>query len=342
MPKTGKPAPNRSVGYAIIADLIAAFPDAPAKTLARKAFAENPQCWSSLESCRRAVRVQLGVAGSHARRTLGDKSNFREPRKAGWSDVIPEAIEQIEGWAPLEIAGPHRALVLSDLHIPYHDPTALELSLSYGYERNPTLILLNGDLVDHYAMSRWETDPKQRDFPGEVLATIQFLTGLRKWFPKARLVVKMGNHEERFDRWMRFKAPELLGVKAFEWDSIFELEKNKIELVRQKRPIRLGKLNILHGHEHQRTISAPVNPARGLFLRCKTNALCGHWHQASSHSEKNVEGKVITTWSTGCLCDTHPEYAPINSWSQGAAFVTVDKDGAFQVDNFRIVNGKIW
>ncbi len=234
-------------------------------------------------------------------------------------------------------------LLLSDVHIPFHDPQALELALDYGAAQRPTMILLNGDIADHFNLSKWETNPKLRDFGGEIRSLRFFLAGLRSRFGRqCRIIYKHGNHEERFERFLRLKAPELLDIPQFDWANVFGMDEHRIELIRQKRPIRLGKLNVLHGHEHQRTISAPVNPARGLYLRCKAHAICGHWHQTSSHSEKNVEGKVITTFSTGCLCEMHPEYAPINSWSQGAAFVEIDKDGGFHVENFRIVGGKIW
>ena len=109
-----------------------------------------------------------------------------------------------------------------------------------------------------------------------------------------------------------------------------------------KRPIRLGKLNVIHGHEYRFSISNPVNPARGFFLRTKTHVLGSHFHQPSHHSETNLEGCMISAWSTGCLCNVHPEYSPINNWGQGFAFVVVDKEGAFRVENLRIVGGKVW
>jgi hypothetical protein len=114
------------------------------------------------------------------------------------------------------------------------------------------------------------------------------------------------------------------------------------DYVTDKRPIRLGELNIIHGHEYKFAISNPVNPARGLFLRCKAYAMCGHFHQSSYHSEKNVEQNKIATWSTGCLCDMHPDYAPYNNWSHGFAFVETFADGKFEVQNKIIAHGRVF
>jgi hypothetical protein len=141
---------------------------------------------------------------------------------------------------------------------------------------------------------------------------------------------------------MRVKAPELLGVDRFEFKELFQLDKFGIELVEDKRVVKLGALNILHGHEYRFAISNPVNPARGLFLRCKAHAICGHFHQSSHHTEKTVEQKIIATWSTGCLCDLHPEYAPLNNWVHGFAFVESTSDGKFNVQNKVIRNGKVY
>lgn len=331
----------RSKAHEYLRELIAKFPDSPAKTLARKAYGDHPEMWKDMEACRGMVRFILGVSGNRNRKKAA-KTLHREPRKAGWSDIIPEAVVQMNEWGSFNIPGPLKALILSDIHFPYHAPDALEPALEYGADRKPTHIILNGDTVDHYALSRWETDPRQRDFNGEIEATVQFLAGLRKAFPKARIILKHGNHEERYERYMRFKAAELLNVKKFTWEELFELKAHGIEMVNQKRPIRLGELNVIHGHEYVFQISNPVNPARGMYLRAKAHVLGGHFHQTSQHSEKSLEMKVISAWSTGCLCDLHPEYRPLNPWNHGFAWVEIDKCGAFRVENLRVMKGKVY
>lgn len=321
--------------------LIAKFPDAPALTLAKIAYKEHPQLWPTLESCRTAVRHYLGVKGKSSRKF--DAAHLhREPRKPGWTGVIPEALVHMGEWKPLEVKGPHRALILADIHIPFHDPAALEVALEYGLKKKPTIVILNGDIADHYGCSEFLKDPKLRNFPGEVKAVRQFLAGIRKRFSKARIIYKHGNHEERYERYLRIKAPELLGIPDFEWAGVFGLEEYRVELVDRARRIAFGKLNVVHGHEYRFQISNPVNPARGLFQRGKVHALCGHFHQRSNHSEKNMEGKVVSTWSTGALCDLHPEYRPFNNWNHGFAWVEIGKDGSFQVDNHLILDGEIW
>lgn len=325
-----------------IDELIARFPDAPALTLARKALKEQPKLFTSVESARSMIRARLGQSGDDSRKK--EKPTHRPARRPGdpWKGVIPPPLTHFDEWKAIQYDGPMRALILSDLHIPYHDQKALRLALKYGADHKANFILLNGDIADHYAVSHWERDPRKRDFNVELNDLKFFLKGLRQQFPKAKIVYKLGNHEERYERYMRVKAPELLDVPAFNWKSLVGLDELKIDLVDERRPIRLGKLNCIHGHEYRFQIANPVNPARGFFLRAKVHVLGGHFHQSSNHSEKNLEQKVIVTFSTGCLCDMHPDYAPLNNWGHGFAFAKIDNEGAFHVENLRIIEGKIW
>ncbi len=333
---------KKSAASEVVLFLLEEFPDAPALTLAKRAFREHPDLWSSLESCRGMFRYYLGVSGKNQKESLGNKKYVREPRKAGWSDVIPSAVVQMNDWNSVQINGDHRTLLLADLHIPFHDPEALELALEYGAKKKPTIILLNGDIVDHYALSRWEKNPELRSFPEEVAAATYFLNGLRKRFPKTRIILKQGNHEERYEIYMRMKAPDLLGVAKFNWENIYDLDKYDVELVNQKRPIRLGELNVIHGHEYMFNINNPVNPARGMFMKAKAHVIGSHFHQTSQHTENSLEQDVISAWSTGCLCDLHPEYRPLNCWNSGFAYIETESNGAFHVQNLRIVKGKIY
>lgn len=331
-------------GLVLIREELARRPNIPHATLARELYARAPELWPSARSCRDMVRYATGNMGKKNRANTARKELMRAPRQAGedWMKYLPQPKRHFEDWGPVQFDGPLKVLNLSDIHIPYHDPDALGVALDYGLERDADMLLLNGDTFDFFGLSHWEKDPRERDFPGEVREGREFLRLMRKMFPKARIVLKEGNHEERYDRYFRLKAPEVLGIEDFEWRVIYQLARHGIEFVGDKRPIRLGELNVLHGHEYRFNISNPVNPARGFFLRAKTHVLGGHLHQTSQHSEKDLEGKTVSAWSTGCLCDLHPDYRPLNPWNHGFAFIEVYKGGAFRVENLRIIDGRAW
>lgn len=328
----------------IVLSVLARFPNATTRTAARIAYKENLGAFSSIEHARGVVRYYRGAQGDKDRKKVVLRK-FIRPVMVSQNPfgAIPEGRSLFkDGWGAAQVNGPVTALVLADIHYPFHDRSALMATLEFGRKQEPNLVLLNGDTMDCFSISRWETDPRERDFKGELKATREFLTMLRKGFPKARIIFKLGNHEERYESYMFCKAPEMLGVEDFELRNLLRLKDNDIEEVRDKRPIRLGILNVLHGHEYRFAISNPVNAARGLFLRCKAYAMCGHFHQRSEHSEKNVEQRQIATWSTGCLCQLHQRYAPLNNWVHGFAIVRVEKDGKFHVKNAFVSGGQIF
>ncbi len=146
----------------------------------------------------------------------------------------------------------------------------------------------------------------------------------------------MGNHDERWDVFIWNRAPELFDLENVQLHNVLDFEKYGIERVGDN-PILAGKLPILHGHEFGRGgVAAPVNPARGAFLRCNHTVLIGHLHRPSSHAESNMWHDETMTWSTGCLCDLTPEYARINKWAHGFAHIDVASDGQFNVHNHRL------
>lgn len=322
----------------LAADFLRNKPDVPSRTAARELCRLYPTEFTSLERARSAVRRILGNNGKQHRDDMDNKSLFRPARKAGEVRVPAAAASKDRSPFILDVTG--NVLVLSDIHLPYHDENALEIALKDGMDRGCKGVLLNGDILDFYALSRWEKDPQQRDLRNEVLVGRAFLQLVRECFPKARIVWKMGNHEERHESWMYAHGQDWLGFPEFELFSLLLCDRYGIEVVKDKRIIRLGKLNVIHGHEYRFNISNPVNPARGFFLRAKACVLGGHLHQTSHHSERNLEGRQVSAWSQGCLCNLSPDYAPLNNWDHSFSIVTVKGDD-FHVSPRRIVNGKL-
>lgn len=314
--------------------LLDRFPEAGSHTLAAIAIKENPLLFKDKEVARDSIRYYRGVRGDKNRAECANKDRFRKGNTGNPFGAIPQSTNPFDHeWTQFVIPGPLKALILSDIHLPFHDRNALLAALNAGKQFGADLVVLNGDTIDCHAVSKWEKDPRKRNFPNELSVTDDFLFTLRENFPKARIIFKHGNHEERWESYMRCKAPECLGVEEFNLANLLHLAQHGIEEVREKRLIKVGQLNVLHGHEYRFAISNPVNPARGLFLRAKAHALCGHFHQKSEHSEKTVDGRNIGTWSTGCLCNLHQDYAPYNNWSTGFALSSVASDGKFEMLN---------
>jgi hypothetical protein len=209
-----------------------------------------------------------------------------------------------------------------------------------GVKMNVDAILLNGDTLDFFSLSRFAKDPKARSFAHELKTFAEFILVLKSTFPKAQIYFKHGNHEERYNHYLWMKAGELEGVEEFKLDEIIQRRGPGVIIIGDKRIIKLGDLNVIHGHEFGGNIFSPVNIARGLFLKAKVAAMQGHNHQTSEHTERDMNGRITTTYSLGCLCQLSPAYLPLNKWNNGAAVVEISGND-FNVNNFRIHNGKI-
>lgn len=195
------------------------FPRAATMTLAKKAMKENPSVWPSLNACRKSFRDARGASGNDRKGMATHVRKKGTPTKNPFGD-LPKGLTEVDGWAPLQIDPPMRALVLSDVHVPYHNDKHVRLALEEAKARRCDAIVLNGDIMDCFALSRWEKDPRERDFRHEVDATRKLLEVISAAFPNARKVFKFGNHEERYQSYMQTKAPELLDIDDFQLESV--------------------------------------------------------------------------------------------------------------------------
>lgn len=329
-----------TVASEVVREYLRKFPAASTNGLADKLYREQKSLWNTLNACRLMVRRLRGAQGeANRKRTKPEKSERVYDAEKQFK--LPKGRTEYDDWKPHVIDTAGRWLVMSDIHVPWHDDEAIRACIKEARSRTIKGIILNGDTSDGYALSRWEKDPRKRRYAEEVKTHNELLAHLRQQFPKARLVYKYGNHDERFDAYLQVKAADLLDIPQFQYEEVMGLNEHGFECVKDKRVMLLGKLAVLHGHEYANTPFGPVNPARGLFMKAIESAMCGHLHRSSQHSEPTLTGHLISTWSTGCLCQMHPEYAAINKWNQGAAFVEIDNHGAYDVDNLRWYKGKL-
>ena len=208
--------------------------------------------------------------------------------------------------------------------------------------RSVNCILINGDLFDFATISRHERDWRSRTVFDEFESVKTFLKGLRDAFPSAKIIYKLGNHDERFEKYLYAKAPEIFDCVDFKLEILLKLGELRIEIVKDKLPIHIGKLTVLHGHELAGG-SGGVNPARGAFVKTLSNILIGHFHKTSNHVETTMHGDVISVHSQGCLCGMNPLYMPINKWNLGFSYVEHEiKTGQFIIHNLKVINGRVY
>jgi predicted phosphodiesterase len=320
----------------IVSEYLKKFPKSNYTSLSRKILKENSLEFDSVENIRTMIRKMVGSSGEDRKNKTKDKSLFQEKRPSQYN--LPQSYAN--EYTPFEIKQ-SRILIISDLHFPYQNNEAITLALDYGKEKKVDCIILNGDVFDFSLISKHERDWRHRDIPQEFEAVKSFFNLLRLHFPHTKIVYKYGNHDERYEKFLFAKAPEIFDMPEFQLEIILKLGELKIDIVKDKRPIILGKLTVLHGHELFGM--GGVNPARATFTKTMEDTLVGHYHRTSSHSEPTMNNRLINVHSQGCLCEMHPLFAPVNKWNLGFAYVDLNiSTGEYVLENKKIVKGKIY
>lgn len=300
--------------------------------LAKIALHRYPDLFKNSEDARTSVRQVTKSRGKVDRKAIKTTTKYKW---SGFSIPDPEK----EDFDKVVI-NQKRIAILSDIHFPYYDKTALTAAIQSAIEFKPDCVILNGDIIDCYHLSTFEKDPKKRSFKYELDMLKNFFEQLRQIFPTQRIIYKLGNHEERYERHILSRVPELLELELLSFENVIKAKDYGVEVVKNKKVLKIGSLNVLHGHELKSGIISPVNIARGFFLRTKSSTLGGHHHRTSEHIEQNLNGEIIGCFSTGALCGLTPSYMPINSWNHGFALVESYGD-SFHVRNLKIIDGKV-
>lgn len=233
-----------------------------------------------------------------------------------------------------------RWLVISDVHLPYDDRKAVATALDCARSERVSGVVINGDLLDCEAISRFDKTTRMTSLSDEIEHARNWLAALRARLPRARIIYRIGNHEERLEHYLMRYAREIAYLGVVTIDRLLDLDAHRIEWISERTTrLRLGKLSILHGHEIGS--AASVNIAHSVLRRVMCNVIVGHWHRRQSETLKTYAGDYIGCWVTGCLRNLHPDYRPVNQWQHGFAIVDVLRSGNFVVRNHVIIRGDV-
>jgi predicted phosphodiesterase len=241
----------------------------------------------------------------------------------------------------VEINNPGVWLILADTHLPHHDENTINLALRTAKRMGAIGILLNGDILDSAQISRHERHNSAIKYRDEISMGISFLRHVRETFPKARILYKEGNHEQRLEKYIDNKADALEGLEGMNLSSFLKMKDARVEWFPSGTIIKLGKLPTIHGHEFGGSGGGGVSPARWLYSQAGDCCVMGHCHRTSEHHERTLLGYIAATWTVGCACDLSPHWRLINKWNLGFAIVEVDRSKDFLMSNKRIVSGKV-
>lgn len=333
---------TKQISGKIVVDAITKFPKASTRALAAIIYKGNPLVFKTEESARSLVKYHRGESGNANRgKSVFYKENGR-PEKIISAPTLPKSFADIQKTLKIPV-GNNNILMISDLHIPYQDNKAVESAINYGVEHKVNTVFINGDLLDFHHQSRFQPDVRKRSTKDEFDACIEFFEYLRYKLPTADIYWLLGNHDIRYENWLMLKAPMLFMDDYYLLEDRLNLAKFGVKKISDSTLVKIGKLNVTHGHLLLRGVFAPVNAARGVFMKAKESTIIGHVHKVSEHQETTLNGSAVITYSTGCLCELNPQYAPFaNNYMHGFAHIRTEPNGDYHVRNFKIISGKIY
>jgi len=311
-------------------NLIDEYPTAGSLTLAKRLNRDFPEHFETVEHARSMIRKIRGVSGSSNRRKLRDVSRVKDIDRVLMDKFnLPEpAVMKREPYVIPKVND--KIIVFGDAHFPYQNNAGLYKAIEYGLYKEVNCIILNGDMIDMYQISRFAKDGRKPNVEYDIELFYQFLIDLRATFPNALIVWKMGNHEERWDNYLKNNAPLLSMIGTMGIEDHIPVHELNVIVVKDKRIIKAGDLNILHGHEFNGG-AGNVNPARAMFLKARANTLVNHFHRSSSHKGNTLDGGQIRTYSLGSMCAVQ-DYSPYGEQDCSFGYISVI-DGIAWIQN---------
>jgi len=232
----------------------------------------------------------------------------------------------------------NKALIFGDTHFTFQNNNNLEIILEKAEQEQVSCIILNGDILDFYKLSKYTIDPNKKDANEEIIAVEKFLSNIRLRFPKIHIIYKEGNHEQRLQKTILQKVPELYNILGELLYQKLNLEKYNIEYIIE--PFQIGKLWVLHGHEKPFGSYNPEHICNVMWGYIHDHFITNHFHRTQDKIFKRINGDYFWTGAIGY--HSHPmEYSILNKWSESFAIIKFENTGKFRAEIYKIHNGEI-
>lgn len=236
-----------------------------------------------------------------------------------------------------------RVLTICDLHIPFQDNLALEAVNRFVNFWQPDELVIAGDLLDFYVLSRFSKDPKRCHESGlqvELDLCKQVLSELRTNMGNKPITLIGGNHEERLTKYLQNKAPELISLRCLTVPYLLGLPELNINYIEPNDTFYLGEEFIVEHGSLVRQDSSYT--AKGQLTLRGISGISGHSHRMGVHRKTDMSGNKI--WiEGGCLCSLFPEYVKFPNWQQAVTVVYLNENRELiSIDQPLIINGKIF
>lgn len=224
-------------------------------------------------------------------------------------------------------------IIGSDAHIPFQDNKAVEAFCNYCKEIQPSAIILNGDILDFYKLSRFIKGEGRNPYE-EISACRDLLKRIKTDCPNSKIYYVIGNHETRLETYVLNNAPHLASLV----EDVFTIIKtNEIGVIGCSEVL----INDIFVCTHGKMLGskAGLSAIKEIEKHYMSGA-SGHTHRLAKFITRKA-GRKFVWLETGCLCDLNPEYVQDPDWMQGFAAVEFNNGKVKRAEVIEIENGEI-
>lgn len=226
-----------------------------------------------------------------------------------------------------------KILCIGDLHIPFQDNKAVECIYEFLKYFRPSYIVILGDFVDFYAISRYDREPERLNSLNDEIEQGKEILNKIRMLTSCNIIWLEGNHEGRWKKFVYRRAPELACVFP-SFSEIFNLHSFKIDFVEDltKRYVTIDNYLFRHGDE----VASMEFSGRYLLKKYLKKGVSGHSHRLSTVRLRTFDQQLF--WSEcGCLCKLTPSYCSFPNWQQGFVYIWDEYTGQIQIQDGNFV-----
>lgn len=226
-----------------------------------------------------------------------------------------------------------QALILGDIHAPFHDKLALKLVKKLIKKFRFSQVISVGDFTDQLAVARFSRSRKtQHNIQWEIDEAIKLAEELVDCNPRSRFVVTLGNHDIRIDKKLDSLRNELDVGDIASLNVSERMEEAGWEVVDYNDSYELTEhLDVTH--DFGRSGKGAIQQAASVYGRA---VVFGHTHKAGLWFEGGMVTDVHGYMNVGWLGDAKEiNYAHgrlvAKQCVQGVGIVTLGPDGLYHL-----------
>ena len=235
------------------------------------------------------------------------------------------------------------ALILPDIHYPYHDKKCLSIVTQIAKDIQPDIGVYLGDNFNADGISKYthkkmetgiyETAKEIQGFYDKIHAPLSVLVPDWLWCG--------GNHDvQRIDDLLgKLSAKGVEQGLIDHYTDMLNLNKHfpDIDICKWNEAHKIGKLYFTHGTYHNDA------HAKKHALTYGGSVVYGHLHTFQSYTSISLgTGQQHKATSIGCLCNLNPSYLKNRptGWIHGFAVAYIQDNGNYNLYPIEIVSGK--